>query len=121
MDTQYASRRFESLSSAIRLDIFRLLVRMGHEGMVAGEIAATLQIAPSKLSFHLKELAQADMVSATQEGRFLRYRANLALMLELIAYLSEECCGGQPAQCAAPVGMACCPQAATDYLPPTEG
>lgn len=115
METHYATRLFESLASPIRLDIFRLLVRMGREGMVAGEIAATLGMAPNKLSFHLKELAHADLVSATPEGRFLRYRANLALMLDLIAYLTEECCAGHPEDCAQARAQSCCAPA---VLPP---
>ena len=67
--------------------------------MVAGDIAAALDLAPSSLSFHLKALTHAGMVSVEQEGRFLRYRANLPLMADLIAYLTEECCAGVPGQC----------------------
>ncbi|MBV8049325.1 MAG: helix-turn-helix transcriptional regulator [Paludibacterium sp.] len=109
MDTQNAARLFDCLSAATRLDIYRLLIRMGHEGMVAGDIAAALQVAPNKLSFHLKALAHAGMVSATAEGRFVRYRANLALMLDLVAYLSDECCSGHPEQCAGLRPTSCCP------------
>lgn len=90
---------FESLSSGVRLDIYRLLVKTGPQGMVAGEIAALLAVPPTNLSFHLKALTQARLLSVVQEGRFQRYRANLALMQELIAYLTEECCAGQPQQC----------------------
>ena len=91
---------FESLSSGVRLDVFRLLVKKGSEGMVAGEISTTLEIPPTNLSFHLKALTQARLVTVEQEGRFQRYRANLSLMLDLIAYLTEECCAGNPEQCA---------------------
>ncbi len=90
---------FESLSSGIRLDVYRLLVRKGPEGMVAGEIGAALEVPPTNLSFHLKALAHAGLVSVEQEGRFQRYRANMALMVELIAYLTAECCAGHPEQC----------------------
>lgn len=100
MEQTFALKVFESLSSGLRLDIYRLLVRVGPAGLVAGEIASTLEIPPTNLSFHLKALAQAQLVSVVQEGRFQRYRANLALMQDLIAYLTEECCAGQPAQCA---------------------
>ena len=100
METKTATAIFESLSSGWRLEAFRLLVKKGPEGMVAGDIAAALDLAPSSLSFHLKALTHAGMVSVAQEGRFLRYRANLALMAELIAYLTEECCAGQPQACA---------------------
>lgn len=91
---------FESLSSGVRLDAYRLLVKQGANGMVAGEIASTLGIPPTNLSFHLKALTQTGMLAVTQEGRFQRYRANIPLMLDLIAYLTEECCAGHPEQCA---------------------
>ena len=100
METKTATTIFESLSSGWRLEAFRLLVKKGPEGMVAGDIATALDLAPSSLSFHLKALTHAGMVTVEQEGRFLRYRANLPLMAELIAYLTEECCSGHPEQCA---------------------
>lgn len=100
MEQHTAIAVFESLASPIRLDIYRLLVRQGTVGMVAGEIAAKLDMAPSNLSFHLKTLTHAQLVVVEQEGRFLRYRAHMALMLEVIAYLTEECCAGHPEQCA---------------------
>ena len=93
-----ATKMFESLSSGIRLDVFRLLVKAGPPGMVAGEIASALNVAPTNLSFHLKALTQAGLLSVEQEGRFQRYRANLDIMMELIAFLTEECCSGQPEQ-----------------------
>lgn len=100
MEKQTATAVFESLSSAVRLDVFRLLVRQGLDGMVAGEIAATLEIPPTNLSFHLKAMMHAGLVNVEQEGRFQRYRANIPLMLDIIAYLTEECCSGNPGQCA---------------------
>jgi len=100
MDNTQATTLFESLASGVRLDAYRLLVRHGNDGLVAGEIAATLGLPPSNLSFHLKALTQAGLLSVSQEGRFQRYRANLPLMLDLIAYLTEECCDGKPEQCA---------------------
>ena len=99
MNKQIAITMLESLSSGIRLDIYRLLVQQAHAGMVAGDIAATLCIAPNNLSFHLKALAQAGLVTATQEGRFQRYQANIPEMTNLIAYLTEECCSHHPEQC----------------------
>ncbi len=88
-----------SLASGLRLDIYRLLVREGPEGVVAGEIAAAMEVPPTNLSFHLKALTQAGLLSVTQEGRFQRYRANLGLMQGLIDYLTAECCAGHPEQC----------------------
>lgn len=99
MDTLSATSVFESLASAVRLDIYRLLVKTGPDGLVAGEIASTLNVPPTNLSFHLKALAHAQLVSVVQEGRFQRYRANLTLMQSLIVYLTQECCAGQPEQC----------------------
>jgi ArsR family transcriptional regulator len=99
MDKQLATSVFESLSSAVRLDIFRLLVKTGPQGLVAGEIGTALEVPPTNLSFHLKALTHAQLVSVVQEGRFQRYRANLALMQELIVYLTAECCSGHPEQC----------------------
>jgi len=99
MENQTATQIFESLASGIRLDIYRLLVKAGLEGMVAGQIATTLDLPPNNLSFHLKAMTHSSLLSVEQEGRFQRYRANIPLMLELIAYMTEECCAGQPEQC----------------------
>ena len=99
MDKLTATTVFESLSSRVRLDAFRLLVKKGLGGMVAGEIATTLNVPPTNLSFHLKAMTQARLLSVEQEGRYQRYRANMLLMLDLIAYLTEECCSDNPQQC----------------------
>lgn len=112
-----ATTLFESLASGVRLDVYRLLVKQGPQGMVAGEIAAALNIPPTNLSFHLKALNQADMVNVTQEGRFQRYRANIPLMLDLIAYLTEECCEGHPEQCASLRASVCCAENAQSLTP----
>ena len=93
---------FESLASGVRLDVYRLLVRNGLAGMVAGDIAAALDLPPTNLSFHLKAMTQAGLLTVAQEGRYQRYRANLPLMLDLITYLTAECCAGHPDQCAVP-------------------
>ena len=90
----------ESLASGVRLDIYRLLVKQEPQGMVAGDIAMALALPPTNLSFHLKALTGAALVSVAQEGRYLRYRANLLVMRELIAYLTDECCAGHPELCA---------------------
>ena len=100
MENQTATKIFESLASGIRLDIYRLLVKCGLEGMVAGQISTTLDLPPNNLSFHLKAMTHSNLLSVEQEGRFQRYRANIPLMLDLIAYMTEECCAGQPEMCA---------------------
>lgn len=112
MDKQTATTVFESLSSGVRLDVFRLLVKKGLDGMVAGEIASTLDIPPTNLSFHLKAMTHAGMVNVTQEGRYQRYRANLPLMLDLIAYLTEECCSGESQRCGDFSVQSVCPSCA---------
>jgi ArsR family transcriptional regulator len=99
MDKITATAVFESLSSGVRLDVFRLLVKKGLDGMVAGEIAGTLELPPTNMSFHLKAMTQSGLLSVAQEGRYQRYRANMPLMLDTIAYLTEECCSGNPQQC----------------------
>ena len=99
MNKAMATKVFESLSSGIRLDVWRLLVKAGLEGRVAGELSSSLDIAPNTLSFHLKAMLHAGLLSVEQEGRFLRYSANIPLMLALIGYLTEECCAGHPEAC----------------------
>src|SRR5512133_823468 len=99
MEKASATAVFESLASGIRLDASRLLVRKGPEGLVAGAIASALDLPSTNLSFPLKALTQARLVTVEQEGRFQRYRANMSLMLDLIAYLTAECCAGDPGQC----------------------
>ncbi|WJY13952.1 metalloregulator ArsR/SmtB family transcription factor [Pectobacteriaceae bacterium CE90] len=100
MNKENAVIIFESLASGIRLDIYRLLVRTGLKGQVAGDLAQELDLAPNKLSFHLKALTHAGLTTVEQEGRFQRYRANIPVMLDVIAYLTEECCSGHPEECA---------------------
>lgn len=120
MNKEIATLVFESLASGVRLDVYRLLVKAGLEGMVAGQIASTLAIAPNNLSFHLKAMTHAGLLSVEQEGRFQRYRANLPLMLELIAFLTEECCGGHPELCASLLPDSSCSPAVLPMLdPPT--
>lgn len=113
MEQDQAIKVFESLASGMRLDVYRLLMRAGPDGLVAGEIAATLAVPPTNLSFHLKALTQAGLLSVTPEGRFQRYRANLALMTALVDYLTAECCAGHPEQCAMPPPGTACAAVAT--------
>ncbi|TLU84782.1 MAG: helix-turn-helix transcriptional regulator [Chlorobium sp.] len=110
MQKSTATRIFESLSSPVRLDVYRLLVKKGAEGMVAGEIGSALDVPPTNLSFHLKTLAHTGLLTVEQEGRFQRYRANLPLMMDIVAYLTEECCGGNPEICGDFSVPAICPQ-----------
>ncbi|MBS1187889.1 MAG: transcriptional regulator [Burkholderiaceae bacterium] len=115
MEKPIATQLFESLASGTRLDIYRLLVRHGLDGLVAGQIAAELGLPPNNLSFHLKGMTQSGLLTVEQEGRFQRYRANIPLMLELIAYLTEECCSADSGQCASLRAASSC---AETVLPP---
>ena len=83
-----------ALAQESRLRAFRLLVQTGPAGLAASKIAEQLDIAPSSLSFHLKELAHADLVIARQDGRFVIYSANFDTMNGVIAFLTDNCCGG---------------------------
>jgi DNA-binding transcriptional ArsR family regulator len=108
MDKLLATTVFESLSSGVRLDIYRLLVKAVPQGMVAGEIGIALGIPPTNTSFHLKAMTNAQLVTVVQEGRYQRYRANLTLMQDLVGYLTAECCAGHPEQCAQTAQAARC-------------
>lgn len=99
METKKACIIFETFSSDVRLDLFRLLVKNAPEGMVAGDIAKQLGIPSTNLSFHLKVIVQNGLAEVEREGRFMRYKANIPLMLDIIAYLTSECCSGDPASC----------------------
>ena len=83
-----------ALAQETRLAIFRLLVQQGPEGLAVGEIAERLHLAGATLSFHLKELAHAQLVSARQAGRFIYYSANYRTMNGLVDYLTRNCCQG---------------------------
>lgn len=106
MNRELAITVFESLASGVRLDVYRLLVRAGTEGMVAGQIGAALDVPATNLSFHLKALTHAGLLTVEQEGRYQRYRADLALMPQLIGWLTQECCAGRPEICGELFGKA---------------
>jgi DNA-binding transcriptional ArsR family regulator len=95
---QQTVRALSALAQVQRLRAFRSLVVAGPAGLTPGALSAELDIAPSALSFHLKELAQADLVSVEPQGRHLIYRAQFDRMNQLLAYLSEHCCAGQPCE-----------------------
>lgn len=99
MESKEATLIFEVLSSQARLAIFRLLVKHAPDGLVAGEISRLLDIPKTNLSFHLKSIVYSGLAGMEREGRNTRYRANIPLMLQTIAYLTEECCSGNPGQC----------------------
>lgn len=94
MDTKDVLAALAAIAQESRLAIFRLLVQVGPQGMAATKIAGQLGIAPSSLSFHLKELVHARLITARSEGRFVIYSADVVVMNALIGYLTENCCGG---------------------------
>jgi len=105
-----AVRRLSALSQESRLEVFRLLVKAGPDGLAAGRIARRLKTAPNTMSAQLLILSNAGLVRARREGRSILYSANFEAMGELLLYLTEDCCGGVPDVCAPPARTvnACC-------------
>jgi DNA-binding transcriptional ArsR family regulator len=101
-----------ALAQETRLSIFRLLVAAGPEGVPAGQIGEALSVPPATLSFHLKELNHAGLVSSRQDGRFIFYAADFELMAALMTFLTQNCCQGMPQECLTVMETAltrCCP------------
>ena len=94
METKTAVIALAALAQESRLAVFRTLVEAGPEGLAAGRISELTGIAPSSLSFHLKELSHASMVTSRQDGRYVIYTANFFTMTALLRFLTENCCGG---------------------------
>lgn len=110
METKNVFAALAAFAQESRLSAFRLLVQTGRRGLAASKIAEHLGIAPSSLSFHLKELTHAGLVIARQDGRFVIYGANFETMNGLLAFLTDNCCGGT--RCAPAAVAACLPQPA---------
>src|SRR5688572_27371914 len=102
METTQAVQALSALAQGSRLSIFRLLVQAGAEGLPAGSIGEKLELPPATLSFPLPALTRAGLADSRQDGRFVIYTANFPNLIELVAFLTENCCGGQscaPAAC----------------------
>ncbi|MFT4640464.1 MAG: ArsR family transcriptional regulator [Verrucomicrobiales bacterium] len=93
-----AASALGALAQPSRLEVFRLLVRSG-QGLCAGEIAAQLDVPKPTLSFHLKELTHAGLITAQREGRSIHYQIHVDGMRDLMAFLTEDCCQGRPELC----------------------
>lgn len=106
MNTKNAVTLLASLAQEARLEIFRLLVQAGSNGLAAGDIANKLNIPTSTLSFHLKELTHAELIIAKQSGRFIYYSAAFDMMNGLLGYLTENCCKAEQSCCN---GLTCTP------------
>jgi len=96
MKSNQVIKALSALAQDSRLKIFRLLIQSGPPGLSVGKIAEHVDIAPATLSFHLKELTLAGLLTSRQEGRFVIYAANFAAMNDLVGFLTENCCGGNP-------------------------
>jgi len=99
MEKSDAIAALAALAQESRLDVFRLLVQTGPEGLPVGQIAERLGLPGATLSFHLKELKQADLVTVRRDGRSLIYSAEFSAMNALLAFLTENCCEGDGTLC----------------------
>src|SRR5665647_110956 len=96
-------KALSALAQPTRLALYRLLVARGPDGMAAGQVSEKLKVSPATLSFHFRTLSHAGLIESRQEGRFIYYAANYTVMNDMLAYLTENCCGGDPDACAVPV------------------
>ena len=105
MTEESVVRSLAALAQNMRLRVFRALVVAGQEGLTPGALVEQLGVAANTLSFHLKELAHAGLISQERQGRHLIYRASFSTMNDLLAYLTDNCCEG--AACLSPESSAC--------------
>lgn len=111
MEIKAAVTALAALAQETRLSIYRLLVEAGPEGVAAGRIGETLKVPGATMSFHLKELVRAGLVSARQEKQFIYYAVDFERMAELMTFLTQNCCHGMPQECITVVETAlgsCC-------------
>ena len=106
MDSLQVVAALSALAQPTRLAIFRQLVVCGPEGMAAGQLAEKLNVSAANMSFHFKTLSQAGLIAARQQGRFIYYAANFTAMNGIVAYLTDNCCGGNMDACREP-GNSC--------------
>jgi DNA-binding transcriptional ArsR family regulator len=102
-----------ALAQETRLDIFRMLVQKGPEGLPAGEIGARLGQPSPTMSFHLNQLRFAGLVVSRRESRSIIYSANFKAMSDLLTYLTDNCCGGRPELCTPELASECGSESAT--------
>jgi ArsR family transcriptional regulator, arsenate/arsenite/antimonite-responsive transcriptional repressor len=101
-----------ALAQETRLDVFRLLVQKGPEGLPAGEIGTRLGQPSPTMSFHLNQLRFAGLITSRRESRSIIYSANFKAMNDLLAYLTENCCDGRPELCTPAAATVCGPESA---------
>jgi ArsR family transcriptional regulator, arsenate/arsenite/antimonite-responsive transcriptional repressor len=102
MEKTQAVAALAALAQDNRLDIYRLLVRAGADGVSAGQVAHALGLAPNTLTFHLDRLRHADLITVRRAGRSMIYAARFDAMNALLGYLTENCCQGISGDCASP-------------------
>ena len=110
MEEATAIQSLAALAQAMRLRVFRSLVVAGTQGRTPGQLGEELEVAGATLSFHLKELAAAGLVTQQRDGRNLIYRADFAQMNALLGYLTEHCCQGQACEAVPDSRKSCKPQ-----------
>lgn len=110
MEMETAIKRLSAIAQEARLDVFRLLVKAGPQGMAAGGIARALSVAANTLSAQLLVLSNAGLIRARREGRSIIYAVNYEAMRDLLVFLTEDCCGGRAEMCAplADIAARCC-------------
>ncbi len=99
MDVKIALSAFAALSQPTRLDVFRLLIKAGQDGMLSGDIGTALDVRQNTMSANLSVLRQSGLIRNVRTGRTIRYYADFDGVQELLAFLMEDCCGGNPALC----------------------
>ena len=99
MEKTDAVSALAALAQDSRLDVFRLLVQAGPDGLPAGEIASSLRLAPNTLTFHFDRLRSAGLVTVRRDGRQMIYAARFETMNALLGYLTQNCCGGAVDSC----------------------
>ena len=99
MKSAQVVKALSGLAQPTRLALYRLLVARGPEGMAAGQVAEKLKVSPATLSFHFRALSHAGLIESRQKGRFIFYAANFAAMNDMLAFLTDNCCGGNPDAC----------------------
>ena len=116
MEIKEAVTALAALAQETRLSVYRLLVEAGPEGVSVGRIGATLKVPGATLSFHLKELARAGLVSSRQDKQFFYYAVDFERMAGLMTFLTRNCCQGMPEACLSVVETElgrCCPPSST--------
>jgi ArsR family transcriptional regulator, arsenate/arsenite/antimonite-responsive transcriptional repressor len=110
MELELAVKRLSALAQSGRLDVFRMLVRSGPDGLAAGDIARAAQVPANTLSAQMSVLANAGLVRSRRDGRSIIYTADYDGMSDLLLYLMEDCCQGRPEICASITqsALACC-------------